>query len=178
MRIQETGFRDLVEIYPSVWEDNRGYFLELFRKDELAKITNQAFVQDNYSYSNKGVLRGFHFQRPPFEQTKLVVVLEGMVLDVVVDIRENSATFGQHYKCVLNGAKFNMLLVPSGFAHGFLALENSRFFYKCSSFYNREADAGFRWDDPTLGIEWPNGDFILSDKDRDLPDFATALERL
>lgn len=178
MIIQETGFSDLLEIYPKVLGDNRGYFLELFREDKFSQITNLSFVQDNYSYSNKGVLRGFHFQKPPFEQTKLVMVLDGKVLDVVVDMRRDSPTFGQHYKCVLDGSRMNMLLVPGGFAHGFLALENSRFFYKCTALYDQNADAGFIWNDPQLGIDWPNQDFILSEKDINLPLFETALKGL
>ena len=178
MRIQKTGFRDLLEVHPKILADNRGYFVELFREDKLAEITNLSFVQDNYSFSEKGVLRGFHFQKPPYEQAKLVVVLDGKVLDIVVDMRRDSPTFGRHYKCILDGAKMNMLFVPEGFAHGFLALADSHFFYKCTALYNPEADAGFVWNDPKLGIDWPGKDFRLSDKDLSLPQFETALNGL
>ena len=178
MKIQETGFRDLLEVHPIFRHDNRGYFLELFRNDTITEITGFSFVQYNYSFSRKGVLRGFHFQKPPFVQAKLAIVLSGKVLDIVVDMRRDSETFGRHYKCLLDGEKMNMLFVPKGFAHGFLALEDSRFLYKCSEYYNQQADSGFIWNDTKLGIEWPGEEFILSEKDRKLSDFETALKGL
>jgi dTDP-4-dehydrorhamnose 3,5-epimerase len=176
MKIIETGIAGLVEIHPSVYNDSRGWFYE-FYKEELYHhngITGN-FSQDNISFSKKDVIRGLHFQLPPFEQAKLVSVLSGKVLDVVVDLRKGSPTFGQVYTCILDGEKRNQLMVPEGFAHGFAALEDSIFIYKVTSRYNRESECGIRWDDPELNIQWPVTNPILSDKDRQLP---TLLELL
>jgi len=170
MTIKETEFEGLFEIEPEKFTDERGWFFEYFKADRFKKAGLPfEFVQDNQSFSKKGVLRGLHFQRPPHEQAKLVSVISGRVLDVVVDLRKNSSTFGKSFSYLLDGERKNMLLVPEGFAHGFLALEDTVFFYKCTRLYNRNAEVGIRWDDPTLNIQWPKGDYIISKKDLVLP---------
>lgn len=167
MKVTETGFEGLLDIQPRVFGDDRGYFFESFREDTLAdRGIAIDFVQDNQSYSVKGTLRGLHFQKPPFAQAKLVRVITGKVLDVVVDIRPGSPTFGQTYKKVLDASIHNMLLVPAGFAHGFAALEDSIFSYKCSNYYNKESEGGILWNDTQLNIDWEVEDPIISDKDK------------
>lgn len=136
------------------------------------------FVQDNQSFSKKGVLRGLHFQKAPYAQGKLISVIFGKVLDVVVDIRKSSPTFGKYFKCVLDDEKHNMLYVPEGMAHGFLALEDSLFVYKCTSFYHKESEAGIVWNDDELAIDWGVSDPILSEKDAVLPSFHQVMEKL
>ncbi|MCU0356506.1 MAG: dTDP-4-dehydrorhamnose 3,5-epimerase [Cyclobacteriaceae bacterium] len=176
MQIIETGFAGLVEIQPSVYRDSRGWFIEFYKDEVYQKhgITD-VFYQENISFSKKGVIRGLHFQLPPFEQAKLVSVISGKVLDVVVDIRKNSPTFGQVYTCLLDGEKQNQLMVPGGFAHGFAALEDAYFLYKVSNRYSRESECGIRWDDPDLNIQWPVSEPIISDKDSKLPSFRELL---
>lgn len=132
---------------------------------------DRSFPQDNISYSSKGVLRGLHFQKPPDEQAKLVWVLDGAVLDVAVDLRKNSPTFGKSVKLILESKSRNMLFIPEGFAHGFLALENSLFQYKCSGEYKPGSEGGIIWNDPDLNIEWGIADPIISEKDLQLPSF-------
>lgn len=140
------------------------YNSRLFK--ETTKL-NIDFVQDNESMSNKGVLRGLHFQKPPHDQGKLVRVVRGSVLDVAVDIRRNSETFGQYYSIVLSEENKTQFYVPPGFAHGFLVLEDQTIFsYKCSGFYNKESEVSLRWDDPDINIEWGIKDPILSEKDK------------
>lgn len=178
MQVIETGIKDLVEIIPSVFHDSRGWFFE-FYKDQVYRqkgITNQ-FHQENISFSKKGVVRGLHFQLAPFEQAKLVSVLSGKVLDVVVDLRKGSPTFGKVHRCILDSEKHNLLMVPEGFAHGFASLEDSLFIYKTSSLYHKESECGIRWDDPTLNISWLVADPVLSDKDRQLPSFDELLRK-
>jgi dTDP-4-dehydrorhamnose 3,5-epimerase len=176
MQIIETGIKGLVEIIPTIYHDSRGWFYEFYKNEEfhLAGIT-YTFSQENISFSRKGVVRGMHFQLPPHEQAKLVSVLQGKVLDVVVDLRKGSDTFGKVHTCQLDGERHNLLMVPEGFAHGFVALEDALFLYKSSNLYNREAECGIRWDDPALGIQWPVENPILSDKDRNLPSFEELL---
>ncbi len=176
MQVLETGFEGLKEIIPNVYHDSRGWFFEFYKNEVFhqAGIRHQ-FSQENISFSRKGVVRGLHFQLPPHEQAKLVSVLSGKVLDVVVDLRKGSSTFGQSYSCELSAEKHNVLMVPGGFAHGFAALEDSLFIYKSSNLYNRQAECGIRWNDPTLNIRWPFNDPILSDKDRLLPAFEELL---
>lgn len=179
MIFKETGFNDLWEIHPSIFKDKRGYFLESYRKEEFEEKGIPEFVQDNQSFSSKGVLRGLHFQRAPHEQGKLVSVISGTVLDIVVDIRPDSPTLGDHYKCVLQGELRNMLYVPPGFAHGFLALEDSLFSYKCSGYYHRPSEMGIKWDDPELRINWNHGVApIVSEKDAYLPGFQEIMAML
>jgi dTDP-4-dehydrorhamnose 3,5-epimerase len=170
MQIIPTGFDGLVEIIPSVYHDQRGWFFEFFKESTFKEAGfNYSFNQENISFSKKGVIRGLHFQRAPYEQAKLVAVLQGSILDIVVDIRSGSPTFGKTFSLVLNAEKHNMLMVPEGFAHGFAALEDSLFMYKCTNQYNKESECGIRWDDPQLNITWPFSNPILSEKDSGLP---------
>ncbi|MFZ6009987.1 MAG: dTDP-4-dehydrorhamnose 3,5-epimerase, partial [Bacteroidota bacterium] len=159
-----------------VFHDERGWFFEFYKEETFRQAgISTHFVQENQSFSKKGVVRGLHFQRAPHAQAKLVTVISGKVLDVVVDIREGSKTFGQVYYCLLEAEKRNMLMVPEGFAHGFVALEDTIFFYKCSNLYNREAESGIVWNDPELNINWAVNDPIVSAKDQQLPTFAELL---
>jgi dTDP-4-dehydrorhamnose 3,5-epimerase len=172
MEIKKTGIEGLIEIVPKIFHDSRGYFLETFN----AKILSEAgitldFVQDNQSYSKKGVLRGLHFQKPPYEQGKLVRVVTGKVLDVAVDLRKGSSTFGKHYSCILDSEINNMLYVPPGFAHGFSALEDALFLYKCTHCYNKESESGIIWNDVDLNIDWMVENPIVSEKDQMLSTF-------
>lgn len=178
MQIIETGIGGLIEIIPVVYHDARGWFLEFFKKNEFSKVgITETFTQENLSFSKQGVIRGLHFQLPPHQQAKLVSVLQGKVLDVVVDLRKGSSTFGKWHSCMLDSEKHNMLMVPAGFAHGFAALEDSLFIYKSSSGYQPAAEAGIRWNDPDLAIEWPLTNPILSTKDNNLPTLAELLRK-
>jgi dTDP-4-dehydrorhamnose 3,5-epimerase len=169
----ETPIPDLMIFEPKVWEDDRGYFFESFnaRAFEEAGI-HAPFVQDNEAKSTYGVLRGLHYQVEPMAQAKLVRVVEGEVLDVVVDIREGSPTYGQSYSLRLSAANKKQLFVPRGFAHGYAVLSPTAIFcYKCDNFYSREHEGGIRFDDPQLEIDWqiPMQDVILSEKDNQQP---------
>lgn len=176
MQVIETGIAGLVEIIPTVYNDDRGWFYELYKEADFARHGIQyTFLQENQSFSKKGVIRGLHAQRAPFSQAKLVTVFAGKVIDVAVDLRKNSPTFGKAYTCVLDAAMHNMLMIPEGFAHGFSALEDSIFYYKCSQVYNREAEIGIRWDDPDLNIDWQVSHPVVSDKDRMLPTLKELL---
>ncbi len=176
MTFEKTNLEGILLVRPTVFEDKRGYFFESFNADTFnrAGITDN-FVQDNQSMSDKGVLRGLHFQRDPYGQGKLVRVLQGSVLDVAVDIRKNSPTYGMHYKHILSAENKLMLWIPTGFAHGFLTLEDKTvFFYKCTSFYNKASEAAIRWNDPTLAIEWGIATPIVSEKDAQAPLFNNS----
>lgn len=167
----------LLLIEPRRLGDERGYFAETFKSSVLAEHGFTAdFVQDNQSLSaQKGVVRGLHFQLPPFAQDKLVRVLKGAILDVAVDIRRDSPTFGHHVAVELSAANFRQLLVPKGFAHGFCTLEpDTEVAYKVTNYYSPECDRGILWNDPALGIQWPVAEdqAILSDKDRRAPKLA------
>ena len=178
MQIKTTGIEGLVEITPTVFHDDRGWVYEFYKEEAFRKngITTR-FVQENQSFSKKGVIRGLHLQLPPFQQAKLVTVISGKVMDVVVDIRKGSSTFGKVYYCLLEAERHNMLMVPEGFAHGFAALEDSIFFYKCSNFYNRESETGIVWNDPQLKIDWPVANPIVSEKDCILPTLDDLLRK-
>lgn len=168
MKLIETPLEGLLVVQPTVFEDERGYFFESFNENYFlqAGITEH-FVQDNQSKSQKGVLRGLHFQNPPYAQGKLVRVITGAVLDVAVDIRTNSPTYGQHFKIELTEQNKTMLWLPKGFAHGFATLENNTIFsYKCSNFYNKESEGCILWNDETLKIDWQITNPILSEKDK------------
>jgi dTDP-4-dehydrorhamnose 3,5-epimerase len=166
----ETGIAGLIQILPKLFPDERGYFVESYRDEWLQNFApGIEFVQENQSFSRKGVIRGLHFQLPPYEQAKLVRVISGKVLDVVVDLRRESATFSKVYCVVLDAEKQNQLFVPEGFAHGLAALEDSIFFYKCSKVYNKESESGLLWNDPDLKISWPFDAPIISEKDTYLP---------
>ncbi|MDX5325834.1 MAG: dTDP-4-dehydrorhamnose 3,5-epimerase [Bacteroidota bacterium] len=171
MEMIETRIKDLYEIRPRVFEDPRGYFFESYNKKVFEGLGIQAeFVQDNQSLSGKGVLRGLHLQAPPFEQGKLVRVIKGSVLDVAVDIRKGSPTFGQHVAIELSEENKKMFWIPPGFAHGFLTLADETIFaYKCTGYYDRNSEMAVRWNDPELGIDWGIKDPILSEKDEMAP---------
>lgn len=157
MNFTRTALSDVIIIDPVIHGDERGYFVETFREDKLTGFLgyNIPFCQDNESKSSYGVLRGLHYQLPPFAQTKLVRVIEGEVLDVAVDIREGSPTFGQHVAVKLSGENKRQLLIPRGFAHGFVVLsETCTFAYKVDNYYSPECDRGIAFDDPALGIDW------------------------
>ncbi|MDJ0644413.1 MAG: dTDP-4-dehydrorhamnose 3,5-epimerase [Flavobacteriaceae bacterium] len=166
MNIEKTFIDGLLVITPQVFADDRGYFLESYNKKKLETILDVEFVQDNESASQKGVLRGLHFQNPPYAQGKLVRVIKGSVLDVVVDLRKESETYGRHYKHVLSGEHKEQLYIPKGFAHGFLVLEDDTIFsYKCTDYYNKDSETSILWCDETLHINWQIENPIISEKD-------------
>lgn len=168
----ETSLPGIIRLETDVFRDDRGYFLELFQQPAFqeAGLGHISFEQDNLSRSARGVLRGLHFQAPPFAQGKLVCVLEGAVLDVAVDIRRGSPTYGACFAAELEAASGQMLYIPPGFAHGFQVLsESCLFFYKCTRPYDRASEGGIRWNDPALGIPWHPGPVQVSAKDKLLP---------
>lgn len=173
MKLIERALDGVLLFEPSVYGDGRGYFFESYRDDTLTDFgVNEKFVQDNESLSKKNVLRGLHLQRNPMAQGKLVRVTSGAVLDVAVDVRANSSTYGQHYKANLSHENKRVMYIPPGFAHGFLSLkENTRFLYKCTNYYNKESEDGILWNDPTLNIDWGIENPIVSEKDLALPAF-------
>lgn len=173
MEIIETRIPGLLIIKPEVFEDDRGYFFESYNKDKFESAGIEInFVQDNESKSQKGVLRGLHFQNPPYAQGKLVRVMRGSVLDVAVDIRKDSPTYGQWDSIVLSGDNKMMYWIPAGMAHGFLTLEDyTVFFYKCTNTYNKDYEGSIRWNDPDLNIDWGFNEPILSKKDKTAPLF-------
>lgn len=176
MEITPTGIDGLFVLSPKVWGDHRGYFYEAYNKTLLADagITNQ-FVQDNQARSTYGVLRGLHYQIGQYAQAKLVRVLEGVVLDVVVDLREHSASYGQSYSIELSAENKKQLMIPRGFAHGYVVLsDTAEFFYKCDNVYNKESEGGLIYNDPQLQIDWriDTKDAKLSEKDLKLPTFG------
>ena len=168
MKIETTDIEGILILTPPVFGDERGYFFESFnqKKFEEAAGIKVNLVQDNQSKSQKGVLRGLHFQNPPFAQGKLVRVLAGSVLDVGIDIRKNSPTYGQQFTIKLDAITNQMVWLPPGIAHGFVALEDDTvFFYKCSNYYNKESEGCILWNDPTLAVNWEIENPILSEKD-------------
>lgn len=180
MEIQQTPLKDCFIVKPRVFKDNRGLFLETFNEKHFKEATglNRPFVQDNTSHSSKGVLRGLHFQTGPMAQAKLVRVASGRVLDVVVDIRKDSPSFGQSFSVILDDEEHLQLYVPRGFAHGFVTLsEKSIFCYKCDNFYDKATEGGIIYNDATLAIDWhlPEVEFIVSEKDLELPTFEEAI---
>ncbi|WP_340201021.1 dTDP-4-dehydrorhamnose 3,5-epimerase [Ascidiimonas sp. W6] len=180
MTVEETYLKGCYLIKPTTFHDERGYFYESFNTHKLRKGINWngTFVQDNVSMSKKGVLRGLHFQLGNSSQAKLVSVLKGAVLDVAVDLRASSATFGNYFKTVLDDRNKLQLFIPKGFAHGFLTLsEEAIFCYKCDAFYNMEAESGIRFNDETLAIDWgiPHSDLIISSKDKLLKSFKECI---
>ncbi|MFQ3575390.1 MAG: dTDP-4-dehydrorhamnose 3,5-epimerase [Cytophagales bacterium] len=173
MEFRTNHIQGLLEIIPDVWKDERGYFFESFHSVKWSEHgVPKFFLQDNQSFSIKGTLRGLHLQRDPFAQGKLVSVATGKALDVVVDVRPGSPTFGQHAKFVLDSEAHNMVYVPPGFAHGFLALEDVTFTYKCTGVYNKESESGLLWNDAELGIDWGLDSPLVSEKDKQLPTFS------
>lgn len=175
MKIIKTPIPGLLEIEPAIFGDDRGYFYESYNKDAFYQVGITAdFVQDNQSLSSKGVLRGLHFQNPPHAQGKLVRVISGAVLDVALDIRVGSPTYGQHYSVELTGENKKMFWIPPGFAHGFLTLENDTIFaYKCTALYNKASEGAVLWNDPQLNINWNIDAPLVSAKDQEAPAFNT-----
>lgn len=174
MKIIETEIQGLFIIEPDVYGDSRGYFFESFNKRRFEEQTgiNVDFVQDNESRSTYGVVRGLHFQKPPHAQAKLVRVVSGRVLDVAVDLREGSPTYGKHVAVELSGENHRQVFIPKGFAHGFSVLsEEAVFQYKCDDYYAPETEGAVAWDDPDIAIDWriPADDMILSEKDKKHP---------
>lgn len=179
MKFKETKLKDCYIIEPAIIGDSRGSFMESFNEKTFATGVglHVHFVQDNQSFSTKGVLRGLHYQTGVHAQAKLVRVLNGEVLDVAVDLRPDSPTFGQYELVLLSGDNHKQFFVPRGFAHGFLVLsETATFFYKCDNFYNKESEAGIVFNDSKINIEWnfPNEKLIISDKDKVLPTLENA----
>lgn len=182
MKIQKTKLKGCFILEPAKLGDSRGYFFESFNELTFNDLTgvNTHFVQDNQSYSTKGVLRGLHAQAGVHAQAKLVRVLQGKVIDVAVDARAASPTFGQHIAVELSEENNLQLFVPRGFLHGFVVLsETATFFYKCDNFYNKESEYGVKFDDPALGIDWviPANELLVSDKDQVLPAFEEVFGR-
>lgn len=171
MKLIRTEIEGLLIIEPTVFADERGYFFESFRLDKLQEFgVQEKFVQDNESKSQKGVLRGLHFQRNPHAQGKLVKVVKGGVLDVAVDIRKDSPTFGQWFSHELNENNKTMLWIPPGFAHGFLTLQDDTIFqYKCTNYYNKESEGSIRYNDPDINITWNIENPLVSEKDQQAP---------
>ena len=171
MRAEQTSLKDCYIIHDTIFKDNRGYFFESFNQNKFKEQTGLTvhFVQDNQSASTRGVLRGLHFQRGEYAQSKLVRVLQGKVLDVAVDLRKDSPTYGQHVSVELSQDSGTQFFIPRGFAHGFIVLsEWAVFFYKCDNLYNKEAEGGLAYNDPQLNINWglPDEELVLSDKDK------------
>lgn len=175
MHLEQTFIKDLIVLNPTVFEDSRGCFFEAYNQAKFNQEgINYQFIQDNQSFSKRGVIRGLHLQINPFAQAKLVRVLEGVILDVAVDLRKNSPTYGQHESVVLSAENKKQLMVPHGFAHGFSVLsETASVLYKVDQLYDKNSERGIRFDDPTLNIDWqlePN-EIIVSEKDLVLPYF-------
>ncbi len=176
MIVTETRLKGCFTIEPKLFKDERGVFFESFQKEKLEKKLGQLlhFVQDNQSISKKGVLRGLHFQKAPYAQAKLVQVIQGTILDVIVDLREDSDTFGQHIKIKLSDSHKKSIFIPKGMAHGFVVLsEEAIFAYKCDNYYHQPSERGIAFNDTTLNIDWeyPTEHLILSEKDAELPSF-------
>lgn len=179
MIVKETKLKSCYTLEPKVFEDNRGYFFESFNQNTFNQQIGQNinFIQDNESFSFKGVLRGLHYQIGEHAQAKLVRVIKGKVLDIAVDIRKNSETFGEHVSVELTETNKKQLFVPRGFAHGFIVLSNTAIFsYKCDNFYNKESEGGIIFNDNDLNIDWKldEKELIVSEKDLQLPIFKNA----
>ena len=173
MNTRKTFIKDLLVIEPTVFGDERGYFFESYNKTKFADLgISIDFVQDNQSFSKKGTLRGLHYQNPPFAQTKLIRVLEGEIIDVVVDLRRESPTYKKTFSVRLSANNNKQLYIPQGFAHGFSVISDTALvIYKCDQFYNKESEGGIKFDDPSLNIDWGVDfkDAIVSEKDQILP---------
>jgi len=180
MKIERTHIEGLLVITPTIFKDDRGYFFESFNHKIFEKHTSSKvnFVQDNQSKSEKNVLRGLHFQNPPFDQGKLVRVIAGSVLDIAVDIRKKSSTYGQHFKIILDTQKQQILWIPSGFAHGFVSLEDDTIFsYKCTNYYHKDSEGCILYNDSEIGIDWEVQNPILSAKDKVGENFSTFVSQ-
>jgi dTDP-4-dehydrorhamnose 3,5-epimerase len=172
MKLIETKIKDLYILEPRVFGDDRGYFFESFNSQTFQELIGEdvEFVQDNQSMSGKNIVRGLHFQNPPFAQGKLVRVIKGEVIDVAVDIRKDSPTYGEHVSVRLSGENNRMFWIPPGFAHGFSSLEEETIFsYKCTNYYSKESEGSVAWNDPELNINWEVENPIISEKDQESP---------
>jgi dTDP-4-dehydrorhamnose 3,5-epimerase len=179
MEVRNSTIEGLFEIFPTVLRDSRGWFLESYNKDKFQELDlDFNFVQDNLSFSKAGVLRGIHFQTAPHEQGKLVKVVQGEVLDVAVDLRPESPTFGSYEKVVLTAEKQNMFFIPEGFGHAFYAITDAFLFYKCTKTYQAKFDSGIAYDDPDLAIDWNTDKPIISEKDKNLQSFQVYKSEL
>lgn len=179
MNFIKTEIEGLYEIHPRIFEDERGLFFESYSKRAFEENgLHLNFVQDNQSFSLKGVLRGLHFQKSPNAQGKLISVVKGKVLDVAVDLRKASPTFGKYHTFLVDDKIKNMVYIPEGFAHGFLALEDTIFCYKCTSLYNKASEAGIIWNDPDLNIKWGVSNPLVSSKDLELGTFKSYITTL
>jgi dTDP-4-dehydrorhamnose 3,5-epimerase len=178
MPFTTTGFQGLLIFEPAVYKDHRGYFFESYNEQTwLKEGLKYHFVQDNQSFSRYGVIRGLHYQLDPYPQTKLIRVLQGKIIDIAVDLRQGSPTFGKYMSIELTAENKKQFLIPAGFAHGFSVLsETAEISYKCDGFYNKDSEGGIRFDDPVLNIDWqvPAGKAIVSSKDLELPGFANC----
>lgn len=179
MKIIETSIPGVIIIEPTIFEDDRGYFFESYNQSSFKDIgIETVFVQDNESKSQKNVVRGLHFQNPPFAQAKLVRVLQGSVLDIAVDIRRGSPYYGKHVSTILSAENKRMFYIPEGFAHGFRTLEDDTIFtYKCSCLYNKDSEGSLLWNDPDINIEWGIDDPIISEKDKQATPFCNYISR-
>jgi len=180
MKVLETKLKGCLIIEPKIFEDKRGYFFETFNTKQFQELTksNTVFLQDNESYSTKGVLRGLHYQTGKFAQAKLVRVIKGKVLDIAVDLRKESKTFGEHISLELSEENKKQLFIPKGFAHGFIVLSDTAIFsYKCDNYYNKASEEGIIYNDKDLNIDWKlaNEELIVSEKDTFLPTFKNAI---
>ena len=174
MILEKTNIEDIILLTPRVYEDERGYFMESYNQKKVEILIKDRFVQDNESESHKNVLRGLHFQLPPHAQSKLIRVIKGSILDVAVDMRKESGTYGKHFKHILSGDNKKQLYIPVGFAHGFLSLEDNTILnYKCSDYYDANTEASILWNDPDLAIDWGIDDPILAEKDQLAQNFIT-----
>jgi dTDP-4-dehydrorhamnose 3,5-epimerase len=174
MEIRKTKIEGLIELFPRIFKDDRGFFLETYSVKAFKELgLNYSFIQDNQSFSKKGVVRGLHFQDAPFAQGKLVRVISGKALDIAVDIRPNSPTFGKWESFLLDAELSNLVYIPEGFAHGFSVLEDCVFSYKCTNVYDKASESGLLWNDPELNIDWQVANPIVSEKDAILPTLAT-----
>lgn len=176
--VEEKEIEGIIIFDTDIYRDERGYFMEFYNENKFNHqiLENFSFKQDNISCSKKNVLRGLHFQAPPFDQGKLIQVLKGKVMDVVVDIRKGSKTFGKHLKVELSSKNHKQLWVPPGFAHGFLTLENDTLFsYKCSGFYSKEHEMDLLWNDETLNIDWGIENPVISEKDKKATKFVDLI---
>lgn len=179
MRALTTPIDGLLEILPKVLLDERGYFFESYSHKKLKEIgVKDMFVQDNQSFSKKGVMRGIHFQKSPSQQCKLVRVVKGRIQDIAVDLRPNSPTFGQYHSTILDDQEHKFFYIPEGFGHGFLALEDTILLYKCNDYYDPAAEGGLLWSDPDLNIDWMLDSPLVSEKDQKLPTFKEYKEQL
>lgn len=183
MIVEATNLSDCFVVTPTIFKDSRGYFFESFNQKQFKALTDIDFdiVQTNQSVSSKGVLRGLHFQKAPYAQAKLVRVIKGSVIDVCVDLRKDSKTFGEHFSIKLTSENNKQLFVPRGFAHGFITLEDDTIFcYQCDNFYHKASEGGIIYNDSQLNIDWVinEDEFNVSEKDLELPNLETILNQL